>query len=167
MPLVLRSVVVALCALTLTSCASMSNRPTDEIVASIRQKERKVVRIAVPGTLAETIARLEQKAGACTSPTIKSSGSMPSGSGGVVTVSQTIRQRLDKGTTADGETWLALRMDSVLHMVAFAVAIRQVDAATLEVSAFPADARKPGAIRQSVESGTLFCDWRDFSYPYD
>lgn len=167
MPFVLRSVVVALSAFSLTSCASMSDRPTDEIIASIRQKERKVVRIAVPGTVEETIARLEQKAGACTPATIRSSGSMPSGSGGLVTVTSTIRQRLERGTTAAGETWLALRMDSVLHMVAFAVAIRQVDAATLEVSAFPADARKPDAIRQSVESGTLFCDWRDFSYPYD
>lgn len=167
MPLVLRRVVVALSAVMLTSCASMSDRPTDEIIASIRQKERKVVRIAVPGTVEETIARLEQKASACTPATVRSSGSMPSGSGGLVTVSPTIRQRLEKGTTAAGETWLALRMDSLLHMVAFAVAIRQVDPATLEVSAFPADARKPDAIRQSVESGTLFCDWRDFSYPYD
>lgn len=167
MPFVVRSVIVALGALALTSCASMSDRPTDEIIASIRQKERKVVRIAVPGTVEETIARLEQKASACTPATIRSSGSMPSGSGGLVSVSPTIRQHLERGTAAAGETWLALRMDGVLHMVAFAVVIRQMDPATLEVSAFPADARKPKAIRQSVESGTLFCDWRDFSYPYD
>jgi hypothetical protein len=91
---------------------------------------------------------------------------MPSGSGGIVTVSPTIHQRLERGET-NGSPWVALRMDSSLHLVAFGVLLEQKDAEHVEAKVFPADAKKVAAIAAGLESGTLFCDWRELNYPYD
>jgi hypothetical protein len=162
-----RFALLVLTSLTLTACAGMTNRPTEEIIASKLAKPRQVVSVALQGTTAEIASRLETKGQTCTAPTLRASGDMPSGSGGIVTVSQTIHQRLERGAMADGSPWVALRMDSSLHLVAFGVLLEQKDAEHVEAKIFPADAKKVAAITAGLESGTLFCEWRELNYPYD
>jgi hypothetical protein len=158
---------LALSSLTLAACAGMSNRPTAEIVASKLAKPRQVVHVELPGTVTEIADRLETAGKTCTAPTIRGSGDMPSGSGGVVSVSPTIHQNLERGMTNDGGLWLALRMDSSLHLVAYGVQLDQKEPDRVAVKVFPADAQKVATITAALESGTLFCEWRDLTYPYD
>lgn len=162
-----RIALLTLSSLALAACAGMSDRPTADIVASKLAKPRQVVRIDLPGTVATIAGRLETTGKPCTASTIRASGDMPSGSGGIVSISPTIRQNLERGVTNDGGVWLALRMDSSLHLVAFGVLLEQKDAERVEAKVFPADSQKVPAITAALESGMLFCAWRELNYPYD
>ncbi|WP_386069927.1 hypothetical protein ACFJIW_05990 [Tahibacter sp. UC22_41] len=78
-----------------------------------------------------------------------------------------MRQSLERGETSDGRTWLALRMDGAIHAVAVGVALQQSAAGEVRAEVFPSDSRKADKIRAAVSSGELFCQWRQFDYPYD
>lgn len=150
-----------------SGCASFSDRPTDEKVQSLLATERKVVTFTLAGSQAAIEQRITERAAGCVEGVLKPSGDMPSGSGGVVSVSSTMHQRLEQGTDADGGHWLALRMDGLIHAVAFGLRLKTLDDETVEIKAFPADSRKPDRIKELVASGEILCSWREVSYPYD
>lgn len=152
---------------SLCACASLSNRPTAEKVVAGLGKPRQVVPVVVEGNVAELAERLYEKGRSCTSDTVRSSGMAPTGSGGFVAVSSSIRQSLERGELKDGRTWLALRMDGLIHAVALGVTLRQFATGEVRAEVFPSDSRKAEKIRAAVSSGELFCQWRQFDYPYD
>lgn len=150
-----------------SGCASFSNRPTSVMVQSLLATERKVVTFTLAGAPKAIEQRIIQRASACVEGVLKSSGVVPAGPGVLVPVSSSMHQRLEEGTDADGSRWLALRMDGLIHAVAFGLRLRSQDVDSVEIKAFPADHRKPGRIKELVASGEIFCAWREVSYPYD
>lgn len=157
---------VAIASLATAACASLANRPTADMVAAELSKSRKIVQVRVSGSSAALANQLEAKGKLCTGSDVRASSVASSGTG-YVRVSSTVRQRIDRGSGTDGSLWLALRMDGILHAVAFGVSLQASADGRIDAKAFPADSRKVPEITAAIESGNLFCMWRDFSYPYD
>ncbi len=164
---VVRLLLTGLLSTSLAACSKLSNRPTAEKIVTGLGKQRQVVPVVVDGEVSELADRLYEKGRACTSEAVRSSGMAPTGSGGFISVSPSIRQSLERGEMKDGRTWLALRMDGLIHAVAVGVALRQSAPGEVEAEVFPSDRHKAGKIRDAVSSGELFCQWRQFDYPYD
>ena len=87
-----------------------------------------------------------------------------------IPVSTRVKFNIDRGfNSVDGSRWLLLRADGASHISTTASGVRLSPLADggSEVSVVKADKRKAERIRDSVEAGRLFCDWREFDYPYD
>lgn len=148
-------------------CASLKNRPTTEMVDSLLRTERKVVTVTLTDSEEALVQRMTQRAAACVESVVSSSGVAPAGPATFVPVRASMRQRLEEGRGADGGLWLALRMDGLIHGVAFGLHLRPLQDVGVEIKAFPADRRKPERIKELIASGEIFCSWREVSYPYD
>ncbi len=157
----------SLLVLLAAGCASMSNRPTSVMVGEMIKQERKVLILhsnIAPERLAD---EMERFARVCIGVEINVSSIATAGQGIYVPVSTTIHQRVDRGVEPDGSVWMALRMDSLLHGIAYGVHLRTLDDGTTEARIFPADRRKADEIKQLLEGGGLFCHWKRLNYPYD
>jgi hypothetical protein len=148
-------------------CASMSNRPTSDMVGEMIKQERKVLTLNSSIAPERLVDEMERFARVCIGGDINTSGIATAGPGIYVPVSTTIHQRVDRGVAADGSLWIALRMDSLLHVIAYGVHLRTLDDGTTEAKVFPADRRKADEIKQLLEGGGLFCHWKRLNYPYD
>lgn len=150
-----------------SGCVSFSNRPTDVMVKSLLDTERKVVTITLADSAEAIKQKITQRAAGCVEGVLKSSGVVPAGPGVLVPVSSTMYQQLEQGRDADGGHWLALRMDGLIHAVAFGLRLQSQEDGSVEIKAFPADRRKADRIKELVASGEILCAWREVSYPYD
>lgn len=152
-------------AFTVSGCASMANRPTQQLVEAELSKERKVVTFTSDRSVAELENQIVKSG--CGPGKVSQSGVYGAGPGVYVPVSSSSTFTVDRGSFSDGTRWVALRNDGVMHMVASGVVLSGRDDGGSSVRVLAADARKVDLIRRYVEDGTVFCHWREFGYLYD
>lgn len=148
----------------LTSCATMSDRPTEDMVAYELTKEKKLVHFWSSMT-ADDLRRKAVET-ECGKEVKDLSTVMPVVGIGFVGVASKYHYSVHSGAQPDGASWVALRTDGPFHGSPMGYTMSPTSSGT-DVTVYAADKEKLDAIRSHVEAGTLFCHWRDFSYPYD
>lgn len=152
--------------LGLAGCATMGDRPTEQMIAQQLTKERKLVHL----TSTMSPEQLRQKAVEtdCGKETKDITSIMPVVGTGVVGVSSRYEYTMQSGTSPNGDSWVALRTtNGTLHSSPMGYTMKPTDTGGSQVTVYAADKRQLDSIRAHVESGTLLCHWRDYSYPYD
>lgn len=148
----------------IAGCAGMVNRSSVDLVSSELSKTRKIVSFEShlsPDSIQERI-----RASGCGERVAATSSIAPVGAGLYVPINSRVVFSVDQGDYQDGRKWSVLRVDGTVHSVASGVVLTQTPYGSL-VQVLAADKRKVEDIRSKVESGTIFCHWRDFDYPYD
>jgi len=122
--------------------------------------------LVVPGTPASVARKLMEVSSACLQK--ETDVSATSGAGGIQ-VHQTIRTHWSsEEVESSSGHWVALRMDSSFgHGVPIALELRARTDVETDVVVYRADQSKAKAISDRIIDGSLFCNWRDISYPYD
>jgi hypothetical protein len=157
--------IVLLTCIFVSGCASLSNRPTREMVEDELAREKKLV-VFVSSLSPAVIEERTLKSG-CGVESTQYSNLFPVGAQTYAPVSSGYDFSVDHGMWPDGSRWIALRLDGVFHSVASgAKLVARADGGS-DVTVFAADRRKFNLIKYTVEDGRLFCYWRDFDYPYD
>jgi hypothetical protein len=156
---------VVLAAGWLTSCATLKDRPADVMVMQELAKEKKLVRFS--SALAPEQLRDKATQTQCGKETKVMTSVMPVAGVGFVGVGGTYEYTVHAGEFPDGVAWVALRTDGTFHGTPMGYTMKAVEMGGSEVTVYAADKRKIDEIRAHVETGTLLCHWRDYSYPYD
>jgi len=142
----------------------MSSRPSIELVGAELSAIRKVVSFSsrkAPDEILNAILENPCGRGAMSLAALGYAGSNT-----YVPTSSTVQFSVENGEFNDGRRWIVLRVDGTLHLAASGIVISP-SASGSDIQVLKADKRKVGAIKESVENGTLFCRWREFDYPYD
>jgi len=162
----MRILLMALAVLALTSCATMRDRPTDVMVTQQLAKEKKLVRFSsslTPEQLREKATQTD-----CGKETKDMTSIMPVIGVGYIGVGGTYDYTVHSGIFPDGVAYVALRTtNGTLHGSPMGYTMKAAGEGRSDVTVYAADKRKTDEIRSHVEAGTLFCHWRDYSYPYD
>ncbi|MBL8256810.1 MAG: hypothetical protein JNJ62_09430 [Pseudoxanthomonas mexicana] len=161
----MRSLVMVLAVSGLTGCATLRDRPAEVMVVEELAKEKKLVHFSsalTPEQLREKATQTE-----CGKETKVMTSVVPVVGVGFVGVGGTYEYTVHSGVFPDGVIWVALRTDGTFHGTAMGYTMKATEAGRSEVTVYAADKRKTDDIRMHVEAGTLFCHWRDYSYPYD
>lgn len=150
-------------AFLLSGCISYADKPTQLMVDQQLRKTKKLVVFQSNISAVELTDRAINKNCGVESKTF--STIQPTGSG-LVAVTSEYDYSVDRGMWSDGAIWIALRTDGLFHGTPIGYRLNPVANGT-EVTVYAADRRKLQEIKEQVEAGTLFCDWRKYSYPYD
>lgn len=148
----------------LASCATMSDRPTEVMVAQQLMKEKKLVHFW--SSMAADELRQKAVETECGKEVKDLSTVMPVVGVGFIGAAGKYHYTVHSGAQPDGSTWVALRTDGPSHGSPMGYTLSPTSSGT-DVTVYAADKEKLDAIRSHVEAGTLFCHWCDFSYPYD
>ena len=148
----------------LCSCATMSNKPTIERMALWFNKPKYVETFESTKSVEELIAIA--KSSPCQGERIESSGTAVVGPNAYAPVSVTVLHMFDAGMLPEGGAWAALKHDAFgSHDVVMAFkAFPTPSGSKVEVA--PVKAGVSEQLKESIESGQLFCQWLLFSDPW-
>ena len=161
----LKRILALLAIFLLSSCASLSNRSTGDLIDSELGKQRKIVRFE--STMSVSSLENGLVGQDCGRETVHADVLVRAGPGTFVPVRSSGKFSVHSGASRTGGRWVGLRMDGVLHLLASGVELEPRSGGGTTVSVLLADRKKVDRIKQLVEQGTLFCHWREVDYPYD
>ena len=149
--------------LLLSGCISYTDKPTVAMVDQQLGKPKKLVTFMSERSPLELADLATQKSCGKESKTLTTM--QPTGNG-FVSLTSKYDYTVERGQWPDGALWVALRTDGRFHGTPIGYRLKPAENGT-EVTVYAADRRKLAEIKEQVEAGTLFCEWRKYSYPYD
>lgn len=148
----------------LSSCATMSNKPTIERMALWFNKPKYVEIFKSSKSVEELIASAQ--ASPCQGEQINSSGTAVVGPNAYAPVSVTVYHTFDSGVLPDGGAWAALKHDAFgTHDVVMAFKVFPTPSGS-RVEVAPVKDGVNDQLKASIEKGQLFCEWLLFSDPW-
>jgi hypothetical protein len=159
-----RTIGLIIAATWLTSCSTMANRPTTELMDRWFGKPKYIA--TFDSALSPTQLRQLAQDSPCQGGTINSTESAPVGPSTYSAVTVSVQRTAQYGDIAGRITWAALRFDSFgSHSVVMAFkAFPTADGSRVEVA--PVKQGMAEEIKAHVERGHLFCNWLLFSDPW-
>lgn len=150
--------------LTLSGCSSIRDRPTLERMDDWFKKVKYVETFESKKTPEELLSAVRNSA--CQSWNTTSTGTAVIGPNAYAPVSATVRFSIDTGVFSTGGVWGGLNADSLAsyEVVMSFKAFPSNGGSTVEVA--PVKKGMVNEVKNSIEVGKLFCNWRRFSDPW-